>query len=104
MTGKWEEVRQVILGSLSTVKPSLVQILNQPPTLSSDKPVNLTCVSEGSRPPAQLTWFKDNRKFRRGKVRFSRRHNIQKQFVSKLRATDFSLLPTGLNRYLLISC
>lgn len=46
----------------------MVEIVNKPQTLSSEKAVNLTCVSEGSRPPAQLTWYKDNRKFRRGKV------------------------------------
>lgn len=50
------------------VKPTLVQILNKPTTLSSETHVSLTCVSEGSRPPAQLTWFKDNRKFKKAKV------------------------------------
>ncbi|KPJ03800.1 hypothetical protein RR46_00477 [Papilio xuthus] len=50
------------------LKPTLVEILNKPTTLSSEKYVSLLCVSEGSRPPAQLTWFKNNRKFKRGKV------------------------------------
>lgn len=51
------------------MRPNLVEIVNKPASLSSERAVNLTCVSEGSRPPAQLTWYKDNRKFRRGKVR-----------------------------------
>ncbi|XP_049877452.1 hemicentin-1-like [Pectinophora gossypiella] len=50
------------------LRPNLVEILNKPLTLSSEKHVSLMCVSEGSRPPAQLTWFKDNRKFKRGKL------------------------------------
>ncbi|XP_026315160.1 neural cell adhesion molecule 1-like [Hyposmocoma kahamanoa] len=50
------------------LKPTLVQILNKPTTLSSETHVSLTCVSEGSRPPAQLTWFKDNRKFKKAKI------------------------------------
>ncbi|KAG7298039.1 hypothetical protein JYU34_018804 [Plutella xylostella] len=50
------------------LRPNLVEIVNKPASLSSERAVNLTCVSEGSRPPAQLTWYKDNRKFRRGKV------------------------------------
>ncbi|CAB3246046.1 unnamed protein product [Arctia plantaginis] len=51
------------------LKPNLVEILNKPVTLSSERYVTLTCVSEGSRPPAQLTWYKDNRKFKRGKIK-----------------------------------
>ncbi|XP_045776193.1 hemicentin-1-like [Maniola jurtina] len=50
------------------LKPTLVQIQSKPATLSSERYVSLSCVSEGSRPPAQLTWFKDNRKFKRGKI------------------------------------
>ncbi|KAJ0173701.1 hypothetical protein K1T71_010850 [Dendrolimus kikuchii] len=50
------------------LKPTMVEIQNKPSTLSSERYVVLTCVSEGSRPPAQLTWFKDNRKFKRGKI------------------------------------
>ncbi|XP_059053190.1 hemicentin-1-like [Achroia grisella] len=50
------------------LKPTMVEILNKPSSLSSERHVNLTCVSEGSRPPAQLTWYKDNRKFKRGKI------------------------------------
>ncbi|XP_013192090.2 hemicentin-1 [Amyelois transitella] len=50
------------------LKPTMVEILNKPTSLSSERFVILTCVSEGSRPPARLTWFKDNRKFKRGKI------------------------------------
>ncbi|XP_028164652.1 hemicentin-1-like, partial [Ostrinia furnacalis] len=50
------------------LRPTLVEILNKPATLSSERYISLTCVSEGSRPPAQLTWYKENRKFKRGKI------------------------------------
>ncbi|XP_047509251.1 synaptogenesis protein syg-2-like isoform X1 [Pieris napi] len=50
------------------LRPTLVQIAKKPATLSAERHVSLSCVAEGSRPPAQLTWFKDNRKFTRGKV------------------------------------
>ncbi|XP_068619113.1 kin of IRRE-like protein 2 isoform X2 [Battus philenor] len=50
------------------LKPTLVEILNKPKTLSSERYVSLLCVSEGSRPAAQLTWYKNNRKFKRGKI------------------------------------
>ncbi|XP_063627872.1 neural cell adhesion molecule 1-like isoform X1 [Cydia splendana] len=48
------------------LKPIRVEIQNKQVTLSSERYVGLKCVSEGSRPAAQLTWFKDNRKFTRG--------------------------------------
>lgn len=51
------------------VKPNMVEIMNKPATLSSERYVNLVCVSEGSRPPAQLTWYKDNRKFKSSRVK-----------------------------------
>ncbi|XP_045502354.1 hemicentin-1-like [Colias croceus] len=50
------------------LRPTSVQIVKKPATLSSERYVSLSCVAEGSRPPAQLTWFKDNRKFTRGKI------------------------------------
>ncbi|XP_041969072.1 nephrin-like [Aricia agestis] len=50
------------------LRPTSVAITNKPATLSSERYVSLSCVAEGSRPPAQLTWFKDNRKFKRAKV------------------------------------
>ncbi|CAH0594175.1 unnamed protein product [Chrysodeixis includens] len=46
------------------LRPTMVQIANKPVTLSSERYITLTCLSEGSRPPAQLTWYKDNRQFR----------------------------------------
>ncbi|CAH2045584.1 unnamed protein product, partial [Iphiclides podalirius] len=50
------------------LKPTLVKIVNKPTTMSSERYVTLMCVSEGSRPAAQLTWYKNNRKIKRGKV------------------------------------
>ncbi|OWR54783.1 turtle protein A, partial [Danaus plexippus plexippus] len=54
--------------SLALLEKNAPVIQNKPVTLSSERYVSLSCVSEGSRPPAQLTWFKDNRKFKRGKI------------------------------------
>ncbi|VVC94376.1 unnamed protein product [Leptidea sinapis] len=50
-------------GIYIAVRPTSVQIVKKPPTLSSERGVSLSCVAEGSRPPAELTWFKDNRIF-----------------------------------------
>ncbi|KPI92379.1 Protein turtle-like A [Papilio xuthus] len=69
VVGPLEEGNELVLiCEVRGVKPTLVEILNKPTTLSSEKYVSLLCVSEGSRPPAQLTWYKNNRKFKRGKV------------------------------------
>ena len=42
------------------VKPIDVEIVNARHTLIAGREVELICESRGSRPPAQLTWFKDN--------------------------------------------
>ncbi|XP_013170499.1 PREDICTED: neural cell adhesion molecule 1-like [Papilio xuthus] len=69
VVGPLEEGNELVLiCEVRGVKPTMVDILNKPTTLSSEKYVSLLCVSEGSRPPAQLTWYKNNRKFKRGKV------------------------------------
>ncbi|KOB70398.1 Turtle-like protein A [Operophtera brumata] len=57
------------------MKPNMVEIQSKPATLSSERYVNLVCVSEGSRPAAQLTWYKDNRKFKSSRVKTAQANN-----------------------------
>ncbi|KAK6638849.1 hypothetical protein RUM43_007118 [Polyplax serrata] len=44
-----------------TVKPVLVSILSSNNPLSADRSYELTCQSVGSRPPAKITWWMDNK-------------------------------------------
>ena len=59
------------------VKPIDVEIVNARHTLIVGREVELTCESRGSRPPAQLTWFKDNKELSHSRYStiFSRRQN-----------------------------
>ncbi|XP_024081839.1 hemicentin-1-like [Cimex lectularius] len=50
------------------LKPLEVHLLNKRSSLIADQEYSLTCQSSGSRPQAELTWLRENRKFRRGKV------------------------------------
>ncbi|XP_076324835.1 neural cell adhesion molecule 1-like [Tachypleus tridentatus] len=43
------------------IKPVEVKIHPYQQPLSADKEVDLTCTSNGSRPPAKITWWKDKR-------------------------------------------
>ncbi|CAB3248972.1 unnamed protein product [Arctia plantaginis] len=43
--------------------PLSVSLLNRPQQLLAGASASLRCVSEGSRPPAHITWYKDNRSF-----------------------------------------
>ncbi|XP_048477987.1 nephrin [Plutella xylostella] len=49
------------------LRSTSVQIVHKPAQMSSDSELTISCVAHGSRPPAQITWFKDNRKYTRGK-------------------------------------
>ncbi|KOB76004.1 Uncharacterized protein OBRU01_02781, partial [Operophtera brumata] len=49
------------------LRPTSVAITNKPGQMSADVEMTIVCVSHGSRPPAQITWFRENRKFTRGK-------------------------------------
>ncbi|XP_013147355.1 PREDICTED: nephrin-like [Papilio polytes] len=49
------------------LRPTSVYIVEKPIQVSADTEVTLVCVSHGSRPPAQITWFRENRKYTRGK-------------------------------------
>ncbi|XP_047511176.1 hemicentin-2-like [Pieris napi] len=53
--------------------PLSLSLLNRPQQLLAGSAVTLQCVSEGSRPPALITWYKDNRIFE--KERISERAN-----------------------------
>ncbi|XP_059051651.1 hemicentin-2-like [Achroia grisella] len=49
------------------LRPTSVMITNKPVQMSADTETVLVCVSHGSRPPAQITWYRENRKYTRGK-------------------------------------
>ncbi|KAL0868234.1 hypothetical protein ABMA27_007767 [Loxostege sticticalis] len=49
------------------LKPTSVMITNKPGQMSADLEITLVCVSHGSRPPAQITWYRENRRYTRGK-------------------------------------
>jgi hypothetical protein len=43
-------------------------IVTKPLELVAYEMVNLTCEVTGSRPSAEVTWYREGRKFKRGKV------------------------------------
>ncbi|CAK1545417.1 unnamed protein product [Leptosia nina] len=49
------------------LRPTSVSIIQKPGQMSADSEVTLVCVTHGSRPPAQVAWFRENRKYTRGK-------------------------------------
>ncbi|XP_032522473.2 nephrin-like [Danaus plexippus] len=49
------------------LKPTSVSIVDKPGRLSADSEVTLVCVAHGSRPPAQISWYRENRRYTRGK-------------------------------------
>ncbi|XP_045517545.1 nephrin-like [Pieris brassicae] len=49
------------------LRPTSVSIAGKPGQLSADSEVTLVCITHGSRPPAQVTWYRENRKYTRGK-------------------------------------
>ncbi|XP_072929972.1 neural cell adhesion molecule 1-like [Epargyreus clarus] len=48
--------------------PLSVALLNRPQQLIAGAATTLRCAAEGSRPPAQITWYKDNRSFEKDKI------------------------------------
>ncbi|XP_073993878.1 nephrin-like isoform X2 [Rhodnius prolixus] len=51
------------------LRPESVEILEKPTSLIADQEYSLTCFAKGSRPQAELTWVKENRRFRRGNAK-----------------------------------
>ncbi|XP_028172608.1 nephrin-like [Ostrinia furnacalis] len=49
------------------LRPTSVMITNKPGQMSADQEITLVCVSHGSRPSAQITWYRENRRYTRGK-------------------------------------
>ncbi|CAH0596489.1 unnamed protein product [Chrysodeixis includens] len=49
------------------LRPTSVMITNKPGQMSADSEITLVCVSHGSRPAAQVTWFRENRRYTSGK-------------------------------------
>ncbi|CAH1161326.1 unnamed protein product [Phyllotreta striolata] len=50
------------------LRPLSVEIINKPRQLIANEEISVQCEVEGSRPKAAVTWSRDNRPFRRGKV------------------------------------
>ncbi|CAG4932295.1 unnamed protein product [Parnassius apollo] len=48
--------------------PIFVTLLDRPQQLLASSVTTLRCVARGSRPPAQISWYKDNRSFGKDKV------------------------------------
>ncbi|XP_026760662.2 neural cell adhesion molecule 1-like [Galleria mellonella] len=48
--------------------PISVSLLNRPQQLIAGSSASLRCMAEGSRPSAQIAWYKDNRSFEKEKV------------------------------------
>ncbi|CAG9789232.1 unnamed protein product [Diatraea saccharalis] len=48
--------------------PISVSLLNRPHQLVAGASTTLRCVAKGSRPPAQISWYKDNRSFEKAEV------------------------------------
>ncbi|XP_047537557.1 neural cell adhesion molecule 2-like [Vanessa atalanta] len=49
------------------LRPTSVAIIEKPGELSADTEFTLVCVTHGSRPSAQVTWYRENRRYTRGK-------------------------------------
>ncbi|XP_050354985.1 hemicentin-2-like [Nymphalis io] len=49
------------------LRPTSVSIIEKPGELSADTEFTLVCVTHGSRPSAQVTWYRENRRYTRGK-------------------------------------
>ncbi|KAJ8711949.1 hypothetical protein PYW08_008903 [Mythimna loreyi] len=49
------------------LRPTSVMITNKPGQMSADSEITIICVTHGSRPAAQVTWFRENRSYTRGK-------------------------------------
>lgn len=54
---------------MNLVRPLSAVILAKPQQLVANKEVTIKCEVMGSRPQAVVSWIRDNRDFRRGKVR-----------------------------------
>ncbi|KAI8437360.1 hypothetical protein MSG28_011700 [Choristoneura fumiferana] len=53
--------------TLVFLRPTSVVITDKPGQMSANSEVTLVCVTRGSRPSAQVTWFRENRRYTRGK-------------------------------------
>ncbi|KAL1114897.1 hypothetical protein AAG570_007721, partial [Ranatra chinensis] len=52
------------------LRPISVRLTSKPETLIADQEYTIGCQAIGSRPQAEITWLRENKKFRRGKVCF----------------------------------
>ncbi|KAJ0173859.1 hypothetical protein K1T71_011008 [Dendrolimus kikuchii] len=63
------ETKLVILDI--NLRPLSVQILNKKTHLSADRPYEVECLTTGSRPEAQITWWKGSKQLKRSAKNFS---------------------------------
>ncbi|KAI8425160.1 hypothetical protein MSG28_006989 [Choristoneura fumiferana] len=76
--------------------PLSVSLVNRPQQLIAGAASTLRCIAEGSRPSAQISWFKDNRSFEREKISD---HSNDTRAISTLVFT-----PTPLDNGAVIKC
>ncbi|XP_057664801.1 hemicentin-1-like isoform X2 [Diorhabda carinulata] len=69
------------------LRPLSVNIINKPRELVANEEVSIQCEVEGSRPKALVSWSRDNRPFRRGRV------NAQENETSVLTTITFVPVP-----------
>ncbi|XP_049884541.1 B-cell receptor CD22-like [Pectinophora gossypiella] len=50
------------------LRPTSVAIVDKPKKMLADREVVLVCISYGSRPAAQITWYRANMKYEKGQV------------------------------------
>ncbi|CAG2119205.1 unnamed protein product, partial [Medioppia subpectinata] len=58
------------------LKPIDVEIVNARHTLQAGREVEMSCESRGSRPPAQITWYKDNHELTHSRESISHDGNV----------------------------
>lgn len=62
---------------LVAVRPSSVRLLEKPASMVAGEEILVSCSAVGSRPQAELSWFRENRKFKRGKVTIEINLNVK---------------------------
>ncbi|KAG6462565.1 hypothetical protein O3G_MSEX013339 [Manduca sexta] len=65
------------------LRPLSVMITNKPGQMSADNEMTLVCISHGSRPPAQITWYRENRRYTRGKFADSTEIRQHSEFTNE---------------------
>ena len=64
-----------------TVSPLNVRFVADEQPLTAQRQYDLVCESTGSRPPAKLTWYKDNNRLERTKDSVSYTYIVRKNVI-----------------------